>query len=195
MNSSRRLPFRIPGDTRDYVIDKGDSTSTPMILRAQGDTPMMVKVEDSNNTIAGNVQVEFSVTGGQITLTPGSNHRTSLSTVTGATDGIARVWVQARGNSVAIVTARIAENNADAGRYVVTFLRSGPYIELVSGDDKDGALGGRLENPLVVRVLDGRGGSAIPDQIVRFKVTANANDNAAHMRQFYSGPWHIRIWK
>ena len=36
------------GDTRDYVIDKSDSTSTstPVILRSQGDTELKVKVGD-----------------------------------------------------------------------------------------------------------------------------------------------------
>ena len=180
-----------PGDTRTHVIDKGDSTSTPTILRSQGDTELRVNVEDSGGTDAPNVQVDFSVSGGQLTLTPGSNHRTSLSTVTSATsgsEGIARVWVQARGNSVAIVTARISGNNEDEGRYVVTFLHNGPYIEYVSGDDQDGAIGGRLENPLVVRVLDGRGGSPIPDQVVRFMVDADTNDHTTNQRQFIPVP-------
>ena len=105
-------------------------------------------------------------------------------------DGFARVWVQSNRGSVAIVTARIAGNNEDAGRYVVTFLHSGPYIEYVSGDDQDGAIGGRVEYPLVVRVLNGRGGSAIPNQIVRFNVTADGNNNDHHTnrRQFIPVP-------
>ena len=131
---------------------------------------------ETSGAAAPNVQVDFSVSGGRLTLTPGSSYGTSLSTVTIDDSGninnhgFARVWVQASGNSVAIVTARIAGNNEDAGRYVVTFLRSGPYIEYVSGDEQDGAIGGRLENPLVVKVLDGRGGSPIPDQVVKFNV-------------------------
>ena len=161
--------------TRDHVIDKGESTSTPQILRSQGDTELEVKVLDGGSA-APNVQVDFSVSGGQLTLTPGASYRTSLSTVT-MSDGFARVWVQSNRGSVAIVTARIAGNNEDAGRYVVTFLHSGPYIEYVSGDDQDGAIGGRVEYPLVVRVLNGRGGSPIPNQIVRFKVTADGNNS------------------
>ena len=177
-----------PGNTRDYVIDKGaDSTSTPVILRSQGDTELRVNVENSGGTDAPNVQVDYSISGGRLTLTPGSSYQTSLSTVTDS-DGDARVWVQASGNSVAIVTARIAGNNEDAGRYVVTFLRSGPYIEYVSGDEQDGAVGGRLENPLVVKVLDGRGGSPIPDQIVRFEVDSDTNDHNTNLRQFIPVP-------
>ena len=176
-----------PGTTRDYVIDTDDSTSTPTILRAQGDTPMMVKVEDDSAADAPNVQVDFSVSGGRITLTPGANHRPSLSTVTDA-DGNARVWVQASGNSVAIVTARIAGNTAGTARHVVTFLHNGAYIGYVSGDDQDGAIGGRVENPLVVRVLDGQGGSAIPNQIVRFKVTEYDDDDVTNLRQFIPVP-------
>ena len=128
----------------------------------------------NSGTAAPNVQVDFSVSGGQLTLTPGASYRTSLSTVT-MSDGFARVWVQSNRGSVAIVTARIAGNNEDAGRYVVTFLHGGSYIEYVSGDDQDGAVGGRLENPLVVRVLNGQGGSAIPNQIVRFNVESDEN--------------------
>ena len=177
-----------PGDTRDYVIDKGDSTETPKILRSERDTELKVKVKTAANAgNAPNVQVDFSVNGGRITLTPGSNYGTSLSTVTDSV-GDARVWVQASGNSVATVTARIAGNTEDAGRYVVTFLRSGAYIEYVSGDDQDGAVGGRLEDPLVVRVLDGEGGSPIPNQIVRFNVTADGNDHSSNLRQFIPVP-------
>ncbi len=177
-----------PGDTREHVINRSESTPTPEIRRAQGDTEMIVDVENSGGTDAQNVQVDFSVSGGRLTLTPGSNYQTSLSTVTDS-GGDARVWVQATGNSVAIVTARIAGNNEDAGRYVVTFLRTGAYIEYVSGDDQDGAIGGRLENPLVVKVLDGRGGSAMPNQIVRFNVTADdTNDHNSNRRQFIPVP-------
>ena len=134
---------------------------------------MKVETSATSGTAAPNVQVDFSVSGGQLTLTPGASYRTSLSTVT-MSDGFARVWVQSNRGSVAIVTARIAGNNEDAGRYVVTFLHSGPYIEYVSGDDQDGAIGGRVEYPLVVRVLNGRGGSAIPNQIVRFNVDSDS---------------------
>ena len=143
----------------------------------------------TSGTAAPNVQVDFSVSGGQLTLTPGASYRTSLSTVT-MSDGFARVWVQSNRGSVAIVTARIAGNNEDAGRYVVTFLHSGPYIEYVSGDDQDGAIGGRVEYPLVVRVLNGRGGSPIPNQIVRFKVTADSSnsDHSTNLRQFIPIP-------
>ena len=102
--------------------------------------------------------------------------------------GFARVWVQSNRGSVAIVTARIAGNNEDAGRYVVTFLHGGSYIEYVSGDDQDGAIGGRVEYPLVVRVLNGQGGSAIPNQIVRFNVTADGNDHDTNLRQFIPVP-------
>ena len=183
--------------TRDYVIDKSESgsTSTPKILRSQGDTELRVKVRvEDNGSEAPNVQVDFSVNGGRLTLTPGTGYGNSLSTVTiddsgNANHGFARVWVQASGNSVAIVTARIAGNNEDAGRYVVTFLHSGPYIEYVSGDEQDGAVGGRLENPLVVKVVDGRGGSAIPDQIVRFNVESDTtNDDDTNRRQFIPIP-------
>ena len=148
---------------------------------------MKVETSATSGTAAPNVQVDFSVSGGQLTLTPGASYRTSLSTVT-MSDGFARVWVQSNRGSVAIVTARIAGNNEDAGRYVVTFLHSGPYIEYVSGDDQDGAIGGRVEYPLVVRVLNGRGGSAIPNQIVRFNVTADGNDHSTNLRQFIPIP-------
>ena len=184
--------IRDTGTTRGYIISRvsGEgTTSTPQILRGgQRDTQLTVHADDGNGADATNVQVDFSVSGGRITLTSGSNYQTSLSTVTG-TDSNARVWVQASGNSVAIVTARIVGSNEDAGRYVVTFLRNGPYIEIVSGDDQDGAIGGRLEDPLVVRVLDGRGGSSIPNQIVKFAVTADDDsDHANNRRQFIPVP-------
>ena len=50
--------------TRTHVIDKGESTSTPKILRSQGDTELEVKVRDDGNSPAPNVQVDFSVSGG-----------------------------------------------------------------------------------------------------------------------------------
>ena len=94
--------------TRTHVIDKSESTSTPHILRSQGDTELRVKVENSGGSDAPNVQVDFSVSGGRLTLTPGTSYGNSLSTVTiddsgNSNHGIARVWVQASGNSVAIV--------------------------------------------------------------------------------------------
>ena len=58
----------------------------------------------------------------------------------------------------------------------------------MSGDEQDGAIGGRLENPLVVKVLDGRGGSPIPDQIVRFNVDSDTNDHNTNLRQFIPVP-------
>ena len=44
------------------------------------------------------------------------------------------------------------------------------------------------KNSLVVKVLDGQGGSEIPDQIVRFQVTADNNDHDSNRRQFIPVP-------
>ena len=164
-----------------YEIDKNrmsrtPSTSmtlqTPQIRDPHNDSLMRVNVDTTGaNDNVQNVQVDFTVTGGRLTLTPGSNYHTSLSTVTDA-NGDATVYVQLTGSSLAKATARIAGNYEDEGRHEVTYFYNYPYIEYVSGNNQRGGIGGRVQDPLVVRVLDGRRGRSVSGQIVNFTVSA-----------------------
>ena len=87
------------------------------------------------------------------------------------------MYVQVNSSSAAIVTARIAGNLNDAGRHVVTYFYNYPYLEYVSGNDQFGATGGRVEDPLVVRVLDGEGGRPVPKQVVKFIESSAGSDS------------------
>ena len=79
-----------------------------------------VDVENQSDSNVANAQVNFTVTGGRLTLTPGSNYQTSLSTVTDD-NGDATVYVKLTGSSLARVTAQIAGNYEDTGRHEVTY--------------------------------------------------------------------------
>ena len=125
-----------------------------------------------------NVQINFEVTGGRIYLDPrlhdqiNPDYKTSLTTVT-SSGGVATVLVQVNNGATARVTGRIAGNNTHTGRHTVTYFWDYPHIEYVSGTEKKfGATGGRLEEPLVVRVKDGPNGSPVPGQVVKFEETS-----------------------
>ena len=160
-------------DTSAYTIDRAESTLTPVVRDLYRDSEMRVRV--TGDTSVSNVQVNFSVTGGRITrdeINP--NYQTSLSTVTDS-DGDATVYVQLNRGTTATVTARIDGTISDDRTHVVTYFYNYPHIEYVSGDNQRGATGGRLEDPLVVRVKDGQNGRAVPGQVVKFEETSTAS--------------------
>ena len=158
-----------------YVIDKASTstTTTPQRRDPDIDSTMTVNVKETGTNIS-NAQVKFTVTGGRITLTSGSNYQSSLSTVTDS-NGNATVHVQLTGSSSAIVTAQVVGNYEDSGKHTVTYFYNYPYIEYVSGNNQSGSIGGRVQDPLVVRVLDGQGGRPVSEQIVHFSVAAPNN--------------------
>ena len=160
--------------------DATDTTQTPQVNAQYGtvNTPLTMSVALTGDP--SNVQVRFEITGGRIYLSPivhdqsNPDYKTSLTTVTNS-DGAASVFVQVNNGATARVTARIAGNNTHTGRHTVTYFWKYPHIEYVSGNNRRGATGGRLEDPLVVRVLDGQGGRPVPGQVVKFEETSTAD--------------------
>ncbi len=154
-------------NTSSYVINKVGtaSTTTPQLRNNVNLTPMTVNVQDGGADIA-NARVEFSVDGGRIALSNSNpNYQNRLSAVTDS-NGDATVYVQTNSGSTAVVTAQIAGTYTDEARHVVTYFSEGATLRKVSGDNQKGALGGRLDDPLVVEVLDGT--RPVADQIVMF---------------------------
>ena len=165
----------------DQTVDRGSSTLTPEVNARVGtqNQPLEMRLALTSNT--ANVQIHFEVTGGRIYLDPrlhdqiNPDYKTSLTTVT-SSGGVATVLVQVNNGATARVTGRIAGNNTHTGRHTVTYFWDYPHIEYVSGSEKKfGATGGRLEEPLVVRVKDGPNGSPVPGQVVKFKETSTAS--------------------
>ena len=163
----------------DQTVNRRSSTATPQINARHGtpNTPLTMSLALTSGSSGANVQVHFGITGGRIYLNPidldltQPNYQTSLTTVTN-NSGVATVNVQVNNGATARVTAQIVGNNTFSGRHTVTYFWNYPYIEYVSGNNQFGATGGRVENPLVVRVKDGPNGQAVPGQAVRFEETS-----------------------
>ena len=185
----------VQSPSSDHLIDPSDmTTQSPQSFNGQSNNwsiIMNVLVEeddnDGNNTTFGGglqegVQVAFSATGVQISQ-DGVRYGNSVTTVSNSS-GVAQIYVKSQ-RSTGTVTARVVGSNNLFATHKVTYFFNSPYIEYVSGNNQEGAIGGRVENPLVVRVLDGPGGRPVPNQVVQFDVSAAslAADNAA-TRQF-----------
>ena len=122
----------------------------------------------------GNVQVAFSATGGQISR-HGSSYGSSVTAISDS-NGVAQVKVKSQ-NSITTVIATVVGSNNQSKTHTVTYFFNSPHIEIVSGNDQDGVTGGRIEDALVVRVLDGPGGSPVSGQVVMFEeTTSNPTD-------------------
>ena len=165
-----------------HLIDPTDSitTSTPQFFSGQSSRveDMKVKVESASTDFSGSLQtnviVDFSATGAQISR-HGSTYGSSVTTVSDST-GVATIKVKSQ-SSTATVTATVRGSNHNFRTYVVTYFFQSPHIEIVSGNNQFGVTGGRIEDALVVRVLDGSGGSPVANQLVMFEeTTSNPTD-------------------
>ena len=95
---------------------------------------------------------------------------TSSSAATGSDTG-AGVYLDMGGG-----TNRVTIRAPNQDPMTAIFVYGYPSIEIVSGDDQPGAIGGRLEDPLVVKVKDGLG-RGVPMAIVEFSSLNTIDSN------------------
>ena len=114
-------------------------------------------------------RVEYSVIegSGRLYVQRGTNRKTSAAR-TISTSAAAEVRLDMGGT-----TNKVRASTSGQAPVTATFIFGHPEIEIISGNTQEGAFGGRLDDPLVVRVRDGRG-RAISGLAADFDTTATA---------------------
>ncbi len=112
-------------------------------------------------------RVEYSVIegSGRLYVQRGTNRKTSAAR-TISTSAAAEVRLDMGGT-----TNKVRASISGAAPVTATFIFGHPEIEIISGNNQEGAFGGRLDDPLVVRVTDGKG-RAISGLAADFDTTA-----------------------
>ena len=157
--------IRIP-ETLD-IISGGDQEGLP---GAALDKPFVVEVRDQTDKPLPGVQVTFSVTSGGGTLSATS----ATTDVNGRAKSILTLGPNPGTNTVIVSVAGSQEKetfNAEGIRIPET-------LDIVSGNDQEGALGAALENPFVVEVRD-QTDKPLPGVQVTFSVTSGGGTLSA----------------
>ena len=168
---------RIP-ETLD-IISGNDQEGLP---GAALDKPFVVEVRDQTDKPLPGVQVTFSVTSGGGTLSATS----ATTDVNGRAKSILTLGPNPGTNTVTVSVAGSQEKetfNAEGIRIPET-------LDIVSGNDQEGALGAALENPFVVEVRD-QTDKPLPGVQVTFSVTSGGGTLSATSTTTNS-QWSVR---
>ena len=143
-----------------FVVDSRAATPSSPTLSLVTDQNYAIDGDDFvDQQIAipgsGNIRIEYSVVEGpgrlyvQIGTSPNIRKSSPLRTL--STSDVASVRLDMNGG-----TNKVQATAAGAPPTTGVFIFGYPSVEIVSGNNQEGALGGRLEDPLVVRVTDGK---------------------------------------
>ncbi len=170
--------------SNDLYIDTAHSSTTPAAVRYDGSNEQAISVQVAERgdtfTVAPHTEVAFSIEGGRLYIAPEllnqdkPQYKKRLTVSTDST-GVALALVRVD-KGVARVTAHLPGSTTPDGTHVVTLVSNTvsikQTIERVSGNYQHNRVGERLNNPLVVRVLDRKGLPIGRNQKVRFTAPA-----------------------
>ena len=156
------------GLTDNYDTGRNDSHDSPIGISVAPatNTPITLEVVGGSGRLY--VQKSYSIPAGapMSKSSPVRKLETSSDAATG-TNGA--VYLDMGGT-----TNRVTVKAPGLDLVTAIFVYGFPSMDIVSGDNQPGAIGGRLEDPLVVKVKDGKG-TGVPMAIVTFS-SGNATD-------------------
>ncbi len=188
-----------------FAVERNSATLSNLIINVAPPTPVenadpdrndiYVTVTESDGTtaITAPVEVNFTVTGGQLYLNPSlldldanslrqstdrPRYVTQLNLSTNAsgqigTSGAPILFVKVN-SGIAVVRAEVVRSSQDAAVRTIQYIAGSIRLETVSNNPRiRGALGGLRSDPFVVRATIG--GSPAPGQIVKFTHTQVSN--------------------
>lgn len=136
-----------------YIAPEHDDTSTLKRLGPPVDFSIGEEQITKNFSGVSNVRVNYTVSGsGSLILKTDDNQYSGGRNLT--TSSAAPVFLN-MGGSTNKVTASVVGQRAERAQSV-TYIYSYAVLSKVSGDEQRGSAGAMLENPLVVRVVDGK---------------------------------------
>ena len=155
-----------------FVVDDAATTTATGISLDDGEYDVRGNQDSSiATTIAGNtspsVPVTYSVSGGgRVYVEEGDRQTSATTSLTTSTDATVNLRMNSRTNKVTVTIQGLDSDTT-------TYIYGNPRLQKVSGTGQMGVAGGRLEDPLVVKLVDfgGRSVSGIP---VNFSATDDA---------------------
>ena len=138
-----------------YITPEHNDTST--ITGPTNDVDFSIgeeRIDDDFDGLTNNVRVNYTVSGSGSVYVKTANNRGSGSRNLTTSSG-APVYLN-MGGGTNKVTASVVGQRADRAE-TVTYIYGSATLTKESGDEQRGAVSSRLANPLVVKVVDGRG--------------------------------------
>ena len=154
-----------------FVVNEATTTNSTTIsinggeygVRGNQDSEIATTV---NGT--GSLPVTFSVSGGgRVYVEKGDRQTSGTSSLTTSTDATVSLSMNSRTNRVTVTIQGLDSDTT-------TYIYGNPRLEKVSGTGQTGIAGGRLEEPLVVKLVDFRG-SSVSGIPVNFSTTESGD--------------------